>query len=206
MAVKCDKKNITLWFCHFKSDTLSQTFFAPFIIFSPFFHAKNNNSNNNNAFLGPLSFAHGQKRTRQDQNRFKQITKINKNCSIKEYFAMYSYVSDVSNKRRATFILFEEIFQALRSYSRPYVYSFYLFLKSLLLISLMPARSITILIGFIHDIYFGTINVSILQPFNLHTHLYSKQNCIKNINWQGYKRSNQRCMLLIFSNLFSCIR
>ena len=30
----------------------------------------------------------------------------------------YSYVS---NKRRATFILFEEKFQALRSYSRPYV-------------------------------------------------------------------------------------
>ena len=38
----------------------------------------------------------------------------------------YSYVS---NKRRATFILFEEIFQALRSYSRPYVY---LFLKKTL--------------------------------------------------------------------------
>ena len=33
----------------------------------------------------------------------------------------YSYLS---NKRRATFILFEEIFQALRSYSRPYVYFF----------------------------------------------------------------------------------
>ena len=35
---------------------------------------------------------------------------------------MYSYVS---NKRRAMFILFEEIFQALRSYSRPYVYLFF---------------------------------------------------------------------------------
>ena len=38
----------------------------------------------------------------------------------------YSYVS---NKRRATFILFEEIFQALCSYSRPYVY---LFLKRII--------------------------------------------------------------------------
>ena len=35
---------------------------------------------------------------------------------------LYSYVS---NKRRATFILFEEIFQALRTYSRPYVYLFF---------------------------------------------------------------------------------
>ena len=33
----------------------------------------------------------------------------------------YSYIS---NKRRATFILFEEMFQALRSYSRFYVYFF----------------------------------------------------------------------------------
>ena len=38
----------------------------------------------------------------------------------------YSYIS---NKRRATFILFEEIFQALRNYSRPYVY---LFLKTII--------------------------------------------------------------------------
>ena len=37
--------------------------------------------------------------------------------------------SHLSNKRRATFILFEEIFQALRSYSRPYVY---LFLKKII--------------------------------------------------------------------------
>ena len=39
---------------------------------------------------------------------------------------IYSYLS---NKRRATFILLEEIFQALRSYSRPYVY---LFLKKII--------------------------------------------------------------------------
>ena len=38
----------------------------------------------------------------------------------------YSYIS---NKRRATFIPFEEIFQALRCYSRPYVY---LFLKKII--------------------------------------------------------------------------
>ena len=34
----------------------------------------------------------------------------------------YSYVSN--KRRRSTFILFEEIFQALLSYSRPYVYLF----------------------------------------------------------------------------------
>ena len=42
---------------------------------------------------------------------------------------MYIAYSYVSNKRRATFILFEEIFQALRSYFGPYVY---LFLKKII--------------------------------------------------------------------------
>ena len=46
--------------------------------------------------------------------------------SWSEKKSSYSYVS---NKRRATFILFEKIFQALRSYSRPYVY---LFLKKII--------------------------------------------------------------------------
>ena len=35
---------------------------------------------------------------------------------------IFSYIS---NNRRATFILFEEIFQALRTYSRPYIYLFF---------------------------------------------------------------------------------
>ena len=49
-----------------------------------------------------------------------------KTCKSSFKVTLYSYVS---NKRRATFILFEEIFQALRSYSRPYVY---LFLKKII--------------------------------------------------------------------------
>ena len=30
-AVKCKKKNIKQWFCHFKHDILWQTFFVPFV-------------------------------------------------------------------------------------------------------------------------------------------------------------------------------
>ena len=41
------------------------------------------------------------------------------------YFLSYFHYSYISNKRRDMFILFEEIFQALRSYSRPYVYFFF---------------------------------------------------------------------------------
>ena len=48
-------------------------------------------------------------------------------CMVRQklgYLSLMKY-SYVSNKRRATFILFEEIFQALRSYSRPYDYFFW---------------------------------------------------------------------------------
>ena len=44
--------------------------------------------------------------------------------NIIQTFTILNIYSYVSNKRRATFILFEEIFQVLRSYSRPYVYLF----------------------------------------------------------------------------------
>ena len=55
------------------------------------------------------------------------VTKLLRQIEMIETFVFsYSYVS---NKRRATFILFEEIFQARRSYSRPYVY---LFLKKII--------------------------------------------------------------------------
>ena len=61
MAVKYEKK----WFCHFKRDTLSRTFFVPFIaFFDPFFthvSAPRTTRTITKLLLGPLSIARGQK-------------------------------------------------------------------------------------------------------------------------------------------------
>ena len=63
-----------------------------------------------------------------DTDRFYYESKVLYDNKVTRFSTARRY-SYVSNKRRATFILFEEIFQALRCYSRPYVY---LFLKKII--------------------------------------------------------------------------